>query len=86
MDKFFGLDNPSKMDKDTALLTTTHDDVEKHIICGILEEEEIPFLAKEIPARKQRAMLDGRKCIDSAAQIGLKQSGGSMEFPIFSQK
>ena len=46
----------------------------------------IPFLAKEIPARKQRAMLDGRKCIDSAAQIGLKQSGGRMEFPIFSQK
>ena len=47
MDKFFGLDNPAKLDKDTALLTTTHDDVEKMIICGILEEEEIPFLVKD---------------------------------------
>ena len=46
----------------------------------------IPFLAKEIPARKNRAVLDGRTCIESAAQIGLKQSGGSPEFPIFSQK
>ena len=45
MDKFFGLDTPAKLDKDTALLTTTHDDVEKMIICGILEEENIPFLA-----------------------------------------
>ena len=26
MDKFFGLDNPAKVDKDIALLTTTHDD------------------------------------------------------------
>jgi hypothetical protein len=46
----------------------------------------VPFLMKEIPARKQRAVADGRKCIDSAAQIGLQQSGGSPEFPIFSQK
>ena len=46
----------------------------------------IPFLIKEIPARKKRAILDGRKCIDSAAKIGLVQSGGSPEFPIFSQK
>ena len=46
----------------------------------------IPFLIKEIHARKKRAVLDGRKCIDSAAKIGLVQSGGSPEFPIFSQK
>lgn len=46
----------------------------------------LPFLIKEIPARKKRAILDGKKCIDSAAKIGLKQSGGSPEFPIFSQK
>ena len=46
----------------------------------------IPFLAKEIPARKKRAVSDGFKCIDSADKIGLKQSGGSPEFPIFSQK
>ena len=46
----------------------------------------IPFLAKEIPARKKRAVSDGLKCIDSADKIGLKMSGGSPEFPIFSQK
>ena len=45
----------------------------------------LPFLVKEIPARKNRAVLDGRTCIDSAAKIGLVQSGGSPEFPIFSQ-
>ena len=46
----------------------------------------MPFLLKEIPARKQRAIHDGQKCINSAEKIGLKQSGGSPEFPIFSQK
>ena len=46
----------------------------------------IPFLAKELPERKRRARYDGLKCIDSAAGIGYKQSGGSPEFPIFSQK
>ena len=46
----------------------------------------ISFLIKEIPARKNRAILDGRKCIESAAKIGLMQSGGSPEYPIFSQK
>jgi glycosyltransferase involved in cell wall biosynthesis len=46
----------------------------------------IPFLLKEIPARKKRAVHDGQKCIDSASKIGLIKSGGSPEFPIFSQK
>ena len=46
----------------------------------------IPFLAKELPARKSRAVADGRRCIDSAARIGFVQSGGSPEFPIFSHK
>ena len=46
----------------------------------------IPFLMKELPSRKQRATLDGRTCIESAQTIGLVQSGGSPEFPIFSQK
>jgi GT2 family glycosyltransferase len=46
----------------------------------------LPFLVKELPARKNRAVHDGIKCIDSAAKIGLKQSGGIPEFPIFSQK
>ena len=59
MDKFFGLDNPAKGDKDTALLTTTHDDVEKMIICGILEEEEIPFLVKDRGAGEAVRVVTG---------------------------
>ena len=59
MDKFFGLDNPAKADKDTALLTTTHDDVEKNIICGILEEEEIPFLVKDRGAGEAVRVVTG---------------------------
>ena len=45
----------------------------------------ILFLAKEIPARKKRARIDGLKCIESAKSIGLQKSGGSLEFPIFSK-
>ena len=59
MDRFFGLDNPAKADKDTALLTTTHDDVEKNIICGILEEEEIPFLVKDRGAGEAVRVVTG---------------------------
>ena len=59
MDQFFGLDNPAKGDKDTALLTTTHDDVEKMIICGILEEEKIPFLAKDRGAGEAVRVVTG---------------------------
>jgi hypothetical protein len=46
----------------------------------------LPFLMKEIPARKKRACNDGRKCIASAAQIGLEQTGGTLEFPTFSKR
>ena len=59
MDKFFGLDNPVKLDENTALLTTTHDDVEKMIICGILEEEKIPFLAKDRGAGEAVRVVTG---------------------------
>ena len=59
MDKFFGLDNPVKLDENTALLTTTHDDVEKMIICGILEEEKIPFLAKDRGAGEAVRVVPG---------------------------
>ena len=45
----------------------------------------IPFLAKEIPSRKKRARIDGEKCIESAAKYGLKHTGGTLEFPIFSK-
>lgn len=59
MDKFFGLDNPAKVDNDVTLLTTTHDDVEKMIICGILEEENIPFLAKDRGAGEAVRVVTG---------------------------
>lgn len=45
----------------------------------------LPFLVKEIPARKKRARADGIKCIAVAKNIGLEQSGGTLEFPIFSK-
>ena len=44
------------------------------------------FLIKEIPGRKKRARPDGLKCIQTAQKIGLKQSGGSLEFPTFSKR
>jgi hypothetical protein len=59
MDQFLGLDNPTKGDKNTVLLTTTHDDVEKMIICGILEEEKIPFLAKDRGAGEAVRVVTG---------------------------
>ena len=45
----------------------------------------IPYLAKEIPARKKRARQDGMRCIEAAKKIGLKHSGGTLEFPTFSK-
>ena len=45
----------------------------------------IPYLAKEIPGRKKRARIDGHRCIESAEKIGLKQTGGTLEFPTFSK-
>ncbi len=60
MDKlFFGLDHPAEPGKDIVLLTTTHDDVEKMIICGILEEEEIPYLAKDRGAGEAVRVVTG---------------------------
>ena len=46
----------------------------------------ILFLIKEIPARKKRARIDGLKCIETAKNIGLEQTGGSLEFPNFSKR
>ncbi len=43
----FGLDKAHAPTKDAVLLTTVHDEVEKNLICGILEEEQIPYLAKD---------------------------------------
>jgi hypothetical protein len=46
----------------------------------------LPFLSKELPARKKRARADGLKCIEAAKSIGLEMSGGTLEFPIFSKQ
>ena len=45
----------------------------------------IPYLVTEIPLRKKRARADGLKCIESAEKIGLKKTGGTLEFPTFSK-
>jgi len=44
------------------------------------------FLIKELAERKKRAYADGIKCIESAKKIGLKQCGGTLEFPVFSER
>ena len=46
----------------------------------------VPFLLKELPARRKRAEQDGRKCVESAASIGLVQTGGTAVFPAFSNR
>lgn len=45
----------------------------------------LPFLMKELPARKKRARQDGIKCIEQAKSIGLVQTGGEIAFPFFSK-
>ena len=59
MDRFFGLDKVGAHDKDTALLTTVHDDVEKSLLCGILEEEGIPFRLKDRGSGEVVRILSG---------------------------
>ena len=46
----------------------------------------LPFLAKELPARKKRAAEDGLRCIEAAKTIGLEHTAGTLEFPIFSKR
>ena len=45
----------------------------------------LPFLIKELPARKQRARQDGLNCMKQAKSIGLVQTGGDIAFPFFSK-
>ena len=46
MDSIFGLDRACT-DEGMKLLTTVHDDEEMAIVCGILEDEKIPYLTKD---------------------------------------
>ena len=41
------------------------------------------FLIREIRARKRRAREDGMRCIAAAEKIGLRHTGGAVEFPVF---
>lgn len=45
----------------------------------------LPFLAKELPARRKRARRDGLACVASAGRVGLVQTGGTTAFPVFSK-
>ena len=59
MDRLFGLDKVASHDENTALLTTVHDDVEKSLLCGILEEEGIPYLLKDRGSGEVVRILSG---------------------------
>ncbi|MBE6590102.1 MAG: DUF2007 domain-containing protein [Ruminococcaceae bacterium] len=59
MDRFFGLDHASNQGEGAVLLTTVHDDVEKNLLCGILEEEEIPYLLKDRGSGEVVRILSG---------------------------
>lgn len=43
------------------------------------------FLFREMKDRKKRAYEDGKRCLYAAEKIGLKQTSGTTEFPIFSK-
>ena len=59
MDRFFGLDRASNQGENVSLLTTVHDDVEKKLLCGILEEEGIPYLLKDRGSGGAMRILSG---------------------------
>ena len=46
MDSIFGLDR-ANTDDGMKLLTTVHSEAETAIVCGILEDEKIPYLTKD---------------------------------------
>ncbi len=47
MDRFFGLDHTHPQNEDLVLLTTVYDRSALPIIQSILDDAEIPYLAKE---------------------------------------
>ena len=59
MDKFFGLEKTNAPMEGAVLLTTVHDEVEKNLLCGILEEEKIPYLAKDRGSGEVARFLTG---------------------------
>ena len=59
MDRFFGLDRARDAEDGISLFTTVHDDVEKSLLCGILEEEGIPYLLKDRGSGEAVRILSG---------------------------
>ena len=59
MDRLFGLDKVAAHDENVAHLTTVHDDVEKSLLCGILEEEGIPYRLKDRGSGEVVRILSG---------------------------
>ncbi len=64
MDRFFGLNKEAKETEDVALLTTVHDEIEKNLLCGMLEEEGIPYQAKDRGAGEVNRLLFGFSMYD----------------------
>ena len=95
--KFFkwikGVNGKEKRFDKTALNYAALEVSAEYKRCGIPRGElikcllcfNIGFLAKEIPERKKRARRDGLRCIRAAESIGFLQTGGTVEFPIFSK-
>lgn len=80
MDRFFGLDKIGAHDADAELLVTVHDEIEKNLICGILAEEQIPYLCKDRGSGEVARILTGfsvfgcdifvpKKVYDTAAEL-----------------
>ena len=59
MDRFFGLDRARNTSEEISLLTSVHDDVEKNLLCGILEEENIPYLLKDRGSGEAMRIISG---------------------------
>lgn len=59
MDRLFGLDKVSAHSADTELLVTVYDEIEKTLICGILADEQIPYLCRDRGSGEMTRILAG---------------------------
>ena len=79
MDRFFGLEHASKQGEKISLLTTVHDDVEKNLLCGILEEEKIPYLLKDRGSGEAVRILSGFSLFGSDIYVPTELLGVATE-------
>ena len=59
MDRLFGLDRVSSHSADSELLVTVYDEIERGLICGILQEEQIPYQCKDRGSGEMARLLTG---------------------------